>query len=300
MKNKEIFIDSLNKLNISFKEDEPMKNHTTFKIGGNTPIFITPSTINEIESIINLANRYEIPLFFLGRGSNLLVNDDGIDMAVISFSESFKSISHSKNELTVQSGASLISVCNYAKEHSLSGLEFAYGIPGSIGGAVFMNAGAYGGEMKNVIKSVTYLDEKGNIHTKNTDELEFSYRHSYFKEHRCAIISATIELTPDIKADITARMNDYMNRRKEKQPINYPSAGSTFKRPKGAFAGALIEQCGLKGYTVGGAQISKLHAGFVINVNNATARDVNTLMTDVKNIVFEKTGYTLEPEIILL
>ncbi len=298
--NIQLFIDELEALKIPFKKDEPMKNHTTFKIGGNTPAFIEPVSTEQIKIIVNLSKKYSVKILCVGRGSNMLISDSGIDMAVIHFGENFNKITKDENSINVLSGATLISLCNFAKENSLAGLEFAYGIPATVGGAVYMNAGAYGGEISNVIKSVTYLDEDGEIHTKAKEELDYSYRHSYFKNKNCIILSTDIALSDGNKDEISALMDDYMNRRKTKQPLNYPSAGSTFKRPEGAFASALIDRCGLKGYSVGDAQVSEKHAGFVINKGSATANEVKQLMEDVKKIVFEKTGFTLEPEIIVL
>ncbi len=298
--NIQLFIDELEALKIPFKKDEPMKNHTTFKIGGNTPVFIEPVSTDQIKIIVSLSKKYSVKILCVGRGSNMLISDSGINMAVIHFGENFNKITKEENNINVLSGTTLISLCNFAKENSLAGLEFAYGIPATVGGAVYMNAGAYGGEISNVIKSVAYLDEDGEIHIKAKEELDYSYRHSYFKNKNCIILSTDIVLSDGNKDEISALMDDYMNRRKTKQPLNYPSAGSTFKRPEGAFASALIDQCGLKGYSVGDAQVSEKHAGFVINKGNATANEVKQLMEDVKKIVFEKTGFTLEPEIIIL
>lgn len=288
-------------LKCTVKCDEPMKLHTTFKIGGNAELFIAVKKPSQLSEIIRLCNRENVPYLILGRGSNLLVNDKGIKGVVISLEGDFRNIDVlDENTIYCGSGASLAKLCSKALSLNLSGIEFAWGIPGSTGGAVYMNAGAYGGEMKNVVISVTHMTKEGKVETLKADDLDFSYRHSVYKENSCIILGATVKLNIDNPVLIRHRMDDYMNRRKEKQPLDYPSAGSVFKRPEGAFAGTLIEQCGLKGTSVGGAKISEKHAGFIINTGGATCEDVCTLIKNIQEKVKEETGYTLEREIILL
>lgn len=286
---------------IEYKLNEPMKNHTTFKIGGNADVFISPKNDKECLQAIKICKEHNIPYFVIGKGSNLLINDEGIRGAVICISKDMSDINLiSDDTIYCKSGASLISVCNFALENSLSGLEFAYGIPGNVGGAVYMNAGAYGGEIKDIIVSCEYIDQNGKIKSISTDKMDLSYRHSFFTDKSLCITSATFKLEKSDKQEIKSKMNDFIFRRKDKQPLEYPSAGSTFKRPEGSYASLLIDECGLKGYSVGGAEISKKHAGFVINKSSATCNDVLKLINDVKQIVLEKTGYILEPEIKIL
>ena len=234
----------------------------------------------------------------IGNGSNLLVTDNGIDNVVIKIGSKMSKIELiDDTTIFCEAGASLKSLCMFALENSLSGLEFAYGIPGTLGGAVYMNAGAYGGEMKDVLFSCKHIDADGNIGELSQDELDLRYRGSVYTDNGFTIVSAIMKLKKAEMTDIKAAMDDKLQRRKDKQPLEYPSAGSTFKRPEGYFAGALIEESGLKGYTVGGAQVSEKHAGFVINKNKATATDVITLIKDVQKIVFEKHGVMLETEV---
>lgn len=288
-------------LNCHIKLDEPMRNHTTFKIGGNAQVFLNIDNINQLTQIISECQKQDIPYLVLGKGSNLLVNDEGIKGIVINLDGDFKNIDVLDNHtLYCGSGVSLAKLCSKALSCNLSGLEFAWGIPGSVGGAAYMNAGAYGGEMKDVVMSVTHLTKDGKVETYKADKLNFGYRHSVYKENNYIILGITVQLKLDDPKLIRGRMDDYMGRRKDKQPLEYPSAGSVFKRPEGAFAGALIEQCNLKGATVGDAQVSEKHAGFIINKGNATCNDVLTLIKNVQNKVEEETGYHLEQELILL
>lgn len=288
-------------LKCTVKCDEPMKLHTTFKIGGNAELFIAVKKPSQLSEIIRLCNRTNVPYMILGKGSNLLVNDNGIKGVVISLEGDFRNIDVlDENTIYCGSGASLAKLCSKALSLNLTGIEFAWGIPGSTGGAVYMNAGAYGGEMKNIVISVTHMTKEGKVETLKADELDFSYRHSVYKENGCIILGATVKLNIDNPVLIRHRMDDYMNRRKEKQPLDFPSAGSVFKRPEGAFAGTLIEQCGLKGTSVGGAKVSEKHAGFIINTGGATCEDVCTLIKNIQEKVKEETGYSLEREIILL
>lgn len=278
--------------------DAPMKKYTTFKCGGNASLLITPDNIESLGKIINVCHSKGIKPLIIGNGSNLLISDNGIDGVVIKIGSQMSSI-ELLDETTIfcEAGASLKSICMFAYENSLSGLEFAYGIPGNVGGAVYMNAGAYGGEMKDVLYSVNHIDDKGNVGEISKENLDLSYRHSAYTNNGFTITSAILKLTKADKCDIKAAMDDKLQRRKDKQPLEYPSAGSTFKRPEGYFAGALIEESGLKGYTVGGAQVSEKHAGFVINKGGATATDILTLIKDVQSIVKEKFGVMLETEV---
>ncbi len=288
-------------LNCNCKINEPMSLHTTFKIGGNAELFVEVKTNKQLAEILKSCNDNNVPFMILGKGSNLLVSDKGLKGVVITLAGDFKKIDLlDNNTIYCGSGASLAKLCTKALACNLSGLEFAWGIPGSTGGAAFMNAGAYGGEMKDVIISVTHITPQGKIETLKKDELEMSYRHSVYKENGCIIIGVTVQLKNDEPAKIRAKMDDYMNRRKSKQPLEYPSAGSVFKRPEGAYAGTLIEQCNLKGVSVGDAQVSEKHAGFIINTGKATCEDVCNLIKKVQDTVKKETGYTLEREIILL
>lgn len=284
---------------IDFKKDEIMKNHTSFKIGGKADYFVNVSTVNELKLVLVELKKREIPYFVIGKGSNLLVSDNGIEGAVISLA-GFEEISLCDDTITAGAGVSLARLCTYALENSLSGLEFAYGIPGSLGGALYMNAGAYGGEMSQVVVSATMMTKNGEIKEIDAEDMKLGYRTSVFKTNGDIILSVKCKLQKGNSAEIKAQMDDFLSRRKDKQPLEYPSAGSTFKRPQGHFAGALIEKNNLKGVSVGGAMVSEKHAGFVINYDNATANDVLALMQKVKDIVLEKDGVELEPEVIFV
>lgn len=279
-------------------ENEPLCKHTTFKIGGPAKYFCTVNNEASLTSLISVLKSENIRFFILGNGSNILADDNGFDGAIITLSGDFcKSELIDADVIRCYSGVKLSTLCKFALENSLAGLEFAFGIPGTVGGAVYMNAGAYGGEMKNVVASVRYLDSDGSIKELGAEKLDFRYRHSVFTDSEKIILSADIKLSKADKADISAKMNDFMERRKSKQPLEYPSAGSVFKRPEGYFAGALIEQAGLKGYTIGGAQVSEKHSGFIINYNNATCEDVKKLVKHIQDTVMEKDGVMLECEI---
>lgn len=293
--------DILTEQRIRFIENEPMSRHTTFGVGGATALFIEPISDGQILVVQSAAATLGIPLLCLGRGSNLLIADTGLPCVVLHLGEDYSGIEQTgETTLQVLAGTKLTALCSAAATCGLTGLEFAYGIPGSVGGAVYMNAGAYGGEIRSAIRSVTFIDEAGTHQTLGREALEFSYRHSYFTGKDCIILSAEMALAHGSREDIRNAMEDYMQRRRDKQPLEYGSAGSTFKRPTGAFAGALIEQCGLKGFTIGGAQVSEKHAGFVINRGDATAADVLAVIEHVQTTVSRKTGYTLEPEIMIL
>ena len=291
-------IENLNENNISYVLDEPMSAHTTFKIGGTADILITVKSVDELQTAVNACKAADIPVMILGNGSNLLVSDNGIEGAVITLDGDFKEITVDGAIITSGAGAKLSRLCSVALENSLTGLEFAYGIPGTVGGAMYMNAGAYGGEMKDVALSVTALTLDGEICEVPAEELQLGYRTSVFKTNGDIILFSKYKLEQGDQAAIKAKMDDVMDRRRSKQPLEFPSAGSVFKRPEGAFAGTLIEQCGLKGKTVGGAQVSEKHAGFIINIGGATCDDVMGLVKLVQDTVKAETGYFLEREII--
>lgn len=281
--------------------NEQMSKHTTFRVGGPADIFISIKTVKEAEKIIRLLCDFNTPFFIIGNGSNLLVKDEGFRGVIIEIGKDFSDISIEEDRIVASAGALLVKVANEAYKAGLSGLEFASGIPGCLGGGVFMNAGAYGGELKDVITSVKMLNIKtGEIVTKNCEEMKFSYRHSIAKEEPYLILEATLQLVKGDKEVIKQRMDELKEQRTTKQPLEYPSAGSTFKRPEGYFAGKLIQDAGLKGYTVGGAQVSTKHSGFVVNIGNATAADILTLISDVERIVYEKFEVKLEPEVCML
>ena len=277
--------------------EEAMSQHTTFKIGGPADYFLTPDKGEDVGRVIKICKEKEIPYFILGNGSNLLVGDGGYRGAVIQIYRNMSSVTVEGNEITAQAGALLSAVAAAAKNASLTGFEFAGGIPGTIGGAVVMNAGAYGGEMKDVLTEVTVMNAEGDIFTLPTEELELGYRTSIIKTAGYIVLEAKIRLKEGDPEVIRETMKDLTIRRTTKQPLEYPSAGSTFKRPEGYFAGKLIMDSGLAGYQVGGAQVSEKHCGFVINAGDATARDVRTLMDNVRDIVYKKYGVTLEPEV---
>lgn len=290
-------IEQLQKAGIPLAEQEPMTRRTTFGIGGPA-LLLRPRSRAELQAAMTLCREAGEEPFILGRGSNLLVSDSGISRPVIQLDGDFTAITREGNTLRCGAGASLIAVCRAAAENGLSGIEWGYGIPGSLGGGVYMNAGAYGGELRDVLTEVTFLDEAGEYRTLPAAELSLSYRHSIFEDRPgTVIVEAVLTLTPGDPAAIRAAMEDYMSRRREKQPLEYGSAGSTFKRPVGNYASALVDQCGLKGLSVGGAEVSRKHAGFIINRGGATAADVRELIAEVQRIVREKTGYTLECEI---
>lgn len=291
-------IELCEKTNCKYAMNEPMSKHTTFKIGGNASLVVYPENGEQISRIVKTAKAESIRLIAMGNGSNMLVNDNGIDACVMILDEHFGEIRLvDENTIYADAGALLIKVCRFAYENGLSGLEFAYGIPGSCGGGAFMNAGAYGGEMKDVLYRCDHIDSDGNFSYLEGDALKLSYRHSAYYENDCIITGIYLKMKKGDKADIKAKMDDLISRRRAKQPLEYPSAGSTFKRPEGYFAGALIEECGLKGTSIGGAQVSEKHAGFVINTGNATCADVLKLCERCSNIVYEKKGVKLEMEI---
>ena len=282
---------------IPYRENEPLAEHCTFKIGGPARVFVAPQKEEQLCKAILLCRDLSLPYYLLGNGSNILFADEGWSGVILDASALKSSIQREGCTLRAGAGTLLSSLCREALRAGLTGLEFAYGIPGTVGGAVYMNAGAYGGELKDVLTRVRYLNQEGQIVCAEAAELDLSYRHSIFEENGGCILSAEFRLTPGDPAEIQAKMEDLMGRRRDKQPLDKPSAGSTFKRPAGAFAGALIDQCGLRGYRHGGAAISEKHCGFVVNLGGASCADVLALCDEVRDIVQEKTGYLLEKEI---
>ena len=284
-------------LQYNVRINEPMKNHTTFKIGGPAQYYVTPESVTQIQEVVSLCRNMNIPLHVIGNGSNILVGDDGVDGVVLALFNTFSDYEIKDNVITAQAGMSLIKLAVIALREGLTGLEFASGIPGSVGGAVYMNAGAYDGQMKDVVTSVTVLDEAGNIRILGRDELDMGYRTSAVAKNNMIVLQVVIELKSGDKEQIKARMNQLSELRKQKQPLEYPSAGSTFKRPEGYFAGKLIADAGLKGYSIGGAAVSEKHAGFVVNMGGATAKDVVELTDYIKKRIMEQFGVTLELEV---
>ncbi len=280
---------------------EPLSKHTTFKIGGVADTYVKVTSLSKLSTILKECRESDIDYMIIGNGSNILASDDGYRGVVIRLDGDFRKIALVDDDTVYcGAGATLAALCKFALNNGLSGLEFAWGIPGSVGGAVFMNAGAYGGEMKDVVYSVNHLTKNGEPGRTEKDALQFGYRTSVYRQSNAIITGATLKLRKDNPEDIRARMDDYLGRRSSKQPLEYPSAGSVFKRPAGAYAGALIEQCGLKGHSHGGAQVSEKHAGFIINKANANANDVKSLIREVQTKVYDETGYNLECELIIL
>ena len=279
---------------------EPMKNHTTFRIGGPADALALPKTPEEVAEVVHFCREHAQPYYVLGNGSNLLVSDEGYRGLVLQLYRNFNDIQVNGEMITVQSGAMLAAVARTAYQTGLTGLEFASGIPGTIGGAVVMNAGAYGGEMKNVLKEVTVLTKEGEVLVIPAKALELGYRTSVIPKNGWIVLGAVLQLKKGDQEQILARMEELKEQRITKQPLDLPSAGSTFKRPEGYFAGKLIMDAGLRGFTVGGAQVSEKHCGFVVNRGDATAADVWELICEVKRRVKEMTGVELEPEVKLL
>lgn len=289
------FIEILENNRVLF--DEPMSQHTTFRIGGPADVFVMPENYEQIREVLRLCKEEKLPFFVLGNGSNLLVSDSGYRGVIIQMDRNMEEIRLDGEEIHACAGALLSSVAVAARNASLTGFEFAGGIPGTIGGAAVMNAGAYGGELKDVLKEVTVMTREGEILTIPAEKMEMGYRTSIIKTAGYLVLEAVISLKKGDEEAIRATMKDLSERRTEKQPLDYPSAGSTFKRPEGYFAGKLIMDSGLRGYRVGGAQVSEKHCGFVINAGGATAEDVRSLMDHVIRVVREKYGVTLEPEV---
>lgn len=280
--------------------DEPMSRHTTFRIGGNADVFVNASSSEEIVSIISYCLEHHIPYMCMGNGSNMLVSDNGIRGVVISIGSNMSEVQVVDNMIYAEAGALMSKIASAALGAELSGFETLSGIPGTVGGGIYMNAGAYDGEIKSVLKNVTFISKNNDIVTMDTDQLELSYRHSIFETNGGIIVKCCLELKKGNKNEISAAMKEYSKRRSEKQPLSMPSAGSTFKRPEGHFAGKLIQDAGLMGFSIGGAQISTKHAGFIVNTGNATAADVLALIEHVRKTVFAQSGIMLEPEVRLI
>lgn len=283
-----------------YKLDAPMNEYTTFRIGGKADVLVEPRSAQELKDIISNAKKENVNIIFMGNGSNLLVLDGGIRGVVIKFGANMSSTAVEGDIITAQSGITMARLASVAAENSLAGFEFASGIPGTLGGGIVMNAGAYKGELKDVIIQVTALLPDGSIKVFEKDELDFSYRHSVFTDSDMLVLEAKIKLSKGDADEIKARIRELSQKRRTTQPLEYASAGSAFKRPQTGYAAAMIDETGLKGYTVGGAQVSTKHAGFVINTGSATAKDVVTLLTDVQNRVYGRFDTMLEPEIIIV
>ncbi len=286
----------------SVRKNESMKVHTTFKVGGEAEFMLIPKTIESLSETIEYLNVIQYPYYIMGNGSNVLVKDSGYKGAIIKLKENFSNIEVDADNcfIKAEAGALLSRIAKCAYDESMTGFEFAAGIPGTLGGAVTMNAGAYGGEMTDIIMEVTVMDKAGNVDVKTKEEMNFGYRHSIVMDEDLIVLSAMMELRAGNKSDIKEMMDDLAFRRRDKQPLEYPSAGSTFKRPEGYFAGKLIMDAGLRGYKVGGAMVSEKHCGFVINEGNATASDILQVISDVKAKVLEEFGVMLEEEVKIL
>lgn len=281
--------------------DVPMCDYTTFKIGGKARLMITPSSDESLAEIIRKCKIEGIKPMIIGNGSNMLISDKGLNTVVINMCRDNAAVRYlGDGFIECDAGVNLVKVCNFALEKELTGLEFAFGIPGSAGGAAYMNAGAYDGEMKDVLVSCTHIDSDGNFGKLEGDDLKLSYRTSAYEHNGFIITKLLLKLNPGDKVAIKAKMQDLLQRRKDKQPLEYPSAGSTFKRPVGYFAAALIDECGLKGASVGGAQVSEKHAGFIINKGSATSDDVMNLIKLVQETVLREKGVVIEPEVRLI
>ena len=290
-----LLLEAAGKEYITF--EEPMREHTTFRVGGNAEVFIAPDSIDKICRILDICREYRLPCHVIGNGSNLLVGDRGVRGVVLQIYKNFSGMSVQDTCIWVQAGALLAKTAVFAAEHGLTGLEFASGIPGTVGGAVTMNAGAYGGEMKDVISQVRILDPEGKLRTFSVEELQLGYRTSLIQKQGCLVVEAELALTRGEPEKIYGRMEELKAARKEKQPIEFASAGSTFKRPEGYFAGKLIMDAGLRGYSVGDAQVSEKHCGFVINRGEATAAQVMELIEHIQAEVLLKFGVKLEMEV---
>ena len=286
-------LKAINKENIML--NEPMSKHTSFKTGGNARFFVKAYSVNEIKDVLKIVKENKIPLFILGNGTNLLVKDEGFDGIVLQIK--LDNIKIEDNIVTVDAGVNNAVFANKVLEKSLTGFEFASGIPGTIGGAIKMNAGAYGNEMKDIVQEVTYIDFDGNINTISNKQCEFEYRNSIFFKLNCVILQTKLKLEYGNKKEIQNKIKELVIQRKEKQPLEYPNAGSTFKRGTDFITAKIIDECGLKGYSIGGAEVSQKHAGFIINKNNATSKDILDLIKYVQSIVKEKTGKEIKLEI---
>ena len=285
---------------ISYLENESLKKHNTFKVGGEARYIAFPNDEKQVITILKHLEKEKIKYYFLGRGSNVIFRDEGFDGVIIK-SSNLKGIDFiGDNTVYVQSGVSLNNICKVLQDNSLAGIEFCYGIPGNIGGSIYMNAGAYGGEICQAVESVKYIDENFEIKTINVNDCKFSYRDSIFQKRKWFILGCTLKLHSENKEKIQCFMDEIMQKRLDKQPLDMPSAGSSFKRPVGYFAAALIEESGLKGYSIGGAQISNKHSGFIVNTGNATCKDIEDLANYTEKTVLEKTGIAIEKEMIIV
>lgn len=285
-------------LSCRVEENAPMARFTSFKIGGPADLLVTAPDAKAAGEVLALCREQELPVLFLGNGTNMLVSDEGVRGVVLRLAgDATAELACRDGVISCPAGLPLKVLCRFARDNGLAGLEFAYGIPGTVGGAVFMNAGAYGGQMADVLRSARALYPDGGVREVALPEMKLGYRRSVFMEEKAVVVSAVVRLTPDDPRAVTARMEEFLRRRREKQPLEYPSAGSFFKRPEGYFAGALIEESGLKGFTVGGAQVSEKHAGFVINRGGATCADVRSLASRVQEKVLRDHGVELEPEV---
>ena len=285
----------------SIKYNEPMKKHTTMKVGGPCDCMVEPSSIEEIQKVLEYVKENNIKYYIIGNGSNLLVKDEGVHALIIKIANKFSGFEVNGEYIKAYSGCSVPKLSQIAKENSLSGLEFACGIPGSVGGGIRMNAGAYGSEMVNVVEKVGFLDENGNLKEIDGKDAHFTYRHSMFVDNpQYVVVYAIYKLVKGNKEEISKIMEENMNSRKQKQPIEYPNFGSVFKRPEGYFVGKLVDDCGLKGYKIGGAQVSTKHSGFMINAGDATCKDVLDLIEYVKEKVYEKFNVKLQEEVVIL
>lgn len=294
------FCETFHGSKITYAEGEPLSAHTTFRIGGPAAVMVFPASEAQVGGVLKYCAGAKMPLSVLGKGSNVLAADEGYDGVVLLLGGDFARVTVNGNELFAEAGAPMTSVCKFAAAQGLSGLEFAYGIPGTVGGGAVMNAGAYGGEFAQVVKSVRYADENGAVGVFEAAQLDYGYRHSVFTGKKLTVTGVTFALHPAVSADIEAAMNELLRRRVEKQPLEFPSAGSTFLRPEGHFAGALIEAAGLKGRRVGGAEVSVKHAGFVVNAGGATCADVLALIEVIRAEVRRTSGVELACEIKLL
>jgi UDP-N-acetylmuramate dehydrogenase len=289
------------KIGCEVNYDVPMSKYTTFRTGGNAKVMITPNSDDSLAKVIKCCKECEIEPLIIGNGSNMLISDNGLDTVVINMCRENAGIRYlGDGKIECDAGVTMSKLCNFALENKLSGLEFAFGIPGSAGGAAYMNAGAYGGEMKDVLIKCSHIDHDGNFGELNCNELELGYRTSAYEKNGFIITTLTVQLKNGNPDEIKSKMQELLQKRKDKQPLEYPSAGSTFKRPTGYFAGQLIEECGLKGKSIGGAQISEKHAGFVINKGNATSTDILNLIDYVRETVLKEKGVMLEPEVRLI
>ncbi len=285
---------------IQYLCNESLKKHTTFKVGGNAAFVAMPENVQQVIRLLEFLRKENIRYYFLGKGSNVIFRDEGFDGVIIKTANLNRIEFTDENTVYVQSGVVLNVLCKALQEKSLAGLEFCYGIPGNVGGGLYMNAGAYGGEISQALLEVEYIDENCTVQKIKAEDCEYSYRHSVFQKKNWFITGATFVLTKGNRDEILSFMEDIMQRRIDKQPLDKPSAGSSFKRPVGYFAAALIEQCGLKGCTVGGAQVSEKHSGFIVNTGDATCKDIVELAQHVEKVVLEKTGVTIEKEMIIV